>query len=75
MTSLQILLIIVIITLTILLVVIGTQIFFVVSDIRKVIKKVNSMIEGKEGIDEVVTKERVQKAMNYLRNKLPFLNK
>lgn len=72
MNGLQILLIVVIVTLTILLLVIGIQIFFIIAGIRKVIRKVNAMLEGKEGLDEVVTRQRVRNVLIYFKGKLPF---
>lgn len=45
MDSVQTLLIVVVITLTLLLGVVGVQVFFVIIDLRKAIKRLNSILE------------------------------
>lgn len=45
MDSVQRLLIIVVITLTILLVVVGAQVVFIILDLRKAVKRLNSILE------------------------------
>ncbi len=75
MSGLQILLIVVVVSLTMLLVIVGVQVLFIILAIKRVIGKVESMLEGKDRIEDVVTKERVQKVMNYVRSKLPFKQK
>jgi hypothetical protein len=72
MSELQIVLIIVIVVLTMLLIIVGVQVLFIILAIKRVIRKVEGMLEGKDRIEDVVTKERIQKAMSYIRSKLPF---
>lgn len=72
MSGLQILLIIVIVSLTLLLVIVGMQVLFIILAIRRVIQKVEGMLEGKERIEDVVTRERVRNVANYIRSKFPF---
>lgn len=72
MSGLQILLIVVIVSLTMLLVIVGLQVLFIILSIKRVVGKVEGMLDGKDRIEDVVTKERMQKVMNYIRSKLPF---
>lgn len=45
MDNIQILLIIVVVSLTLLLVVVGVQVMFIIIDLRKAIKRLNSILE------------------------------
>lgn len=45
MESIQTLLVVVVIALTVLLIVIGTQIFLVIRDLRRIMKRVNAILE------------------------------
>ncbi|SRR6266403_2032852 len=50
--SVQLILLLVIITLTLLLVVLGIQVFYILRDLRKTIKKTNKILENADAITE-----------------------
>jgi hypothetical protein len=71
MDGIQILLIVVVVTLTMLLVIVGIQVLLIIFAIRRVIAKVDAMLEGKEKFEDFVTKERIQKVFTFIQNRLP----
>lgn len=50
--SVQLILLLIIITLTVLLVILGIQVFFILRDLRKTVKKTNKILENAEDITE-----------------------
>jgi len=50
--SVQLILLLVIITLTLLLVILGVQVFYILRDLRKTIKKTNKILENADAITE-----------------------
>src|SRR5574342_365127 len=50
--AVQLILLSVIITLTVLLVILGVQVFYILRDLRKTVKKTNKILENAEGITE-----------------------
>jgi len=50
--SVQLILLLVIITLTLLLVILGIQVFYILRDLRKTIKKTNKILENADAITE-----------------------
>lgn len=75
MSGIYIILIVVFVVLTILLFIVGMQILLVIFEIKKVIVKVNGMLEGKENLSDIITKERIASVFSYLQQKFPFLQK
>jgi len=50
--AVQLILLLVIITLTVLLVILGVQVFYILRDLRRTVKKTNKILENAEGITE-----------------------
>lgn len=50
--SVQLILLLVIITLTVLLVILGVQVFYILKDVRQTIKKTNKILENADNITE-----------------------
>ncbi len=75
MSGIYIILTIVFVALAALLLIVGMQVLLVIFEIRKVIKRVNTMLEGSTHFEDLVTKERVSSAFSYLQKRLPFFRK
>lgn len=66
MSGIEILLIIVIVTLTMLLLVVGLQVLLILWSIRKLIERVTMMVDGRERLSEIKMPEPLKKLLGFL---------
>lgn len=70
MSGIQILLIIVIVTLTMLLVIVGVQVVFIITGVRRILRKVEAKIDGSEMIDRKFVVEQVKGTRDFVKKKI-----
>jgi hypothetical protein len=60
MESIQIILVIVIVSLTLLLVIVGIQVIFIIAGVKRVLRKLESKIDATDMIDREFVEEKVK---------------
>jgi len=69
MSGIQIILIIVIVTLTLLLVIVGLQVILILWGVRKLLSKVSLMVEGKERLEDLEIPDKVKKFLMFIKRR------
>ncbi len=69
MTEIQTILIIVIVALTILLGIVGLQVFLILRQVRKLVAKISLLVDGKEFLSEISLPGVVKRVFGFLRRK------
>jgi hypothetical protein len=67
MESIQIILVIVIVSLTLLLVIVGIQVLFIIAGVKRILRKIESKVDATDMIDRKFVEEKVRGVTFFLK--------